>query len=196
MNHAGIDGIECDVRLTEDDIIVIHHDPHLEDGRFIASVQWIDIPQYVPTLHDLLRRASRRGYQGLINLEIKTYNTTAKVVKVLQEFADTIRPEQILLSSFLHTEVNREQEDKFARGIIMACQPSNTAFDKLTAHQQDKLILRDCVINWADPTTALLLECVAPKVFLWTVNQPERIKELRQKGFNVITDVLPFIDDD
>ena len=31
--ELGADGIELDVRLTADGVAVIHHDPHLVDGR-------------------------------------------------------------------------------------------------------------------------------------------------------------------
>ena len=191
MRNSAVDGIECDLRLTAEGVVVIHHDPALADGRSIATLQWNDLPNHVPTLRDLLRRASHRGYQGLLNLEIKTYNTIDKVINILHEFP-TIRPLQILISSFLHTEVIQRKEAGFARGIILSCQP-HCNFDNLlnTGGQPDKLILRDSAINWNDPTVSLPLVSNAHDVYLWTVNDPIRVRHLRSKGFNVITDVLP-----
>ena len=36
--ELGADGIELDVRLTADDVAVIHHDSHLADGREVHAV--------------------------------------------------------------------------------------------------------------------------------------------------------------
>lgn len=189
MSNGHVDGIECDLRLTADGVIVIHHDATLSDGRPIAALQWKDLPSYVPTLRDLLRLTSTRGYQGLINLEIKTYHTIDKVIDVLTEFP-SIRPLQILLTSFLHSEINRSREAGYARGIILACQPV-CSYSKLLSTGADKLVLRDSAVNWFDVETARQLESVAEDVFLWTINDPVRIKHLREKGFHVITDLLP-----
>ena len=55
----------------------------------------------------------------------------------------------------------------------------------------DKVIIRDCVIDWTDATQSLQLERSAHDIFIWTVNEQSRIKSLCEKGFNVLTDVLP-----
>jgi len=188
MEHPGVDGIECDLRLTADDVVVIHHDAELSDGRSIAGLLWKDIPCYVPTLRDLLRRASSRCYQGLLNLEIKTYDTIAAVIAIIHQFP-VIRPLQILLTSFLHTEVDKLRDAGFARGIILSCQP-HCSYIKLI-HNTDKLVLRHSTINWNDQHTAEELELCPADIFLWTVNNPVKIREMRQRGFNIVTDVLP-----
>lgn len=191
MANAVVDGIECDLRITADGVVVIHHDVALTDGRPIAALQWKDLPAHVPTLQDLLRLTTQSGYQGLLNLEIKTYNTLDKVLDILNEFP-AIRPLQILLTSFLHTEIKRHRESGYSRGIVLACQP-HCSFEYLLSAEgrPDKLVLCDHNVNWTDPDIVTQLERMAPDVFLWTVNDPTRVKYLRSKGFHVITDVLP-----
>jgi len=189
MENAHIDGIECDLRLTVDGIVVIHHDHRLSDGRAIASLEWKELPHYVPTLQDLLRRASARNYKGILNLEIKTYNTLKLVIPIIRKFPQ-IKASQILLSSFLHREIEcLPPEIEHMRGIIMACQPYG-AFGDFVQNRDIKLILRESAIDWKDPVVSLSLQCMAKNVFLWTVNDAKRITQLRKRGFNIITDCV------
>ncbi len=68
----GADGIECDVRLTADDVIVMHHDP-VVDGMGVlgespfAAVRERD-PQ-IPTLDETLSALPEPGF--VLNIEIK-----------------------------------------------------------------------------------------------------------------------------
>ena len=44
------DGIELDVRRTANDVLVVHHDAHLPDGRAIIELHDNELPDWVPTL--------------------------------------------------------------------------------------------------------------------------------------------------
>ena len=48
--ELGADGVELDVRRSADGALVVHHDPHLPDGRLIAATAFADLPASVPTL--------------------------------------------------------------------------------------------------------------------------------------------------
>ena len=37
--EMGADAVELDVRRTTDGVLVVHHDPHLGDGRLIAAAR-------------------------------------------------------------------------------------------------------------------------------------------------------------
>lgn len=50
----GADGIELDVRLSADDVLVLHHDAHLSDGRMVREVMSADLPKSVPSLAEAL----------------------------------------------------------------------------------------------------------------------------------------------
>ena len=63
----GSDGVEIDVRRTADGALVIHHDPHLADGRMIIDVDSSDLPAFVPDLHAALDACSGMW----VNIEIK-----------------------------------------------------------------------------------------------------------------------------
>ncbi len=54
----GADGVELDVRLSADDVLVIHHDAHLPDGRVVREVQSADLPDSVTTLAQAMEAIS------------------------------------------------------------------------------------------------------------------------------------------
>lgn len=65
--EMGADGVELDVRRTADDVLVVHHDAALADGRIIRTVPFADLPDHVPTLE-----ASLDACAGMfVNIEIK-----------------------------------------------------------------------------------------------------------------------------
>jgi glycerophosphoryl diester phosphodiesterase len=63
----GAEAVELDVRRTADGVLVVHHNPHLDDGRLVATTRHADLPGHVPTLGDALDAC-----QGMwVNVEIK-----------------------------------------------------------------------------------------------------------------------------
>jgi glycerophosphoryl diester phosphodiesterase len=63
----GSDAVELDVRRTSDGLLVVHHDPHLADGRAIVSVSAADLPGHVPHLGAALDACAGMW----VNVEIK-----------------------------------------------------------------------------------------------------------------------------
>lgn len=68
--QMGAHAVELDVRRTADGVLVVHHNPHLADGRLIASLAFAelrkDAPQ-VPTLGEALDACDGMW----VNVEIK-----------------------------------------------------------------------------------------------------------------------------
>ena len=63
----GSDAVELDVRRTADGALVVHHDPHLADGRSIVTVNAAELPSYVAHLD-----AALDACDGMwVNVEIK-----------------------------------------------------------------------------------------------------------------------------
>ncbi|HEX2698704.1 MAG TPA: glycerophosphodiester phosphodiesterase [Acidimicrobiales bacterium] len=64
---SGADGVELDVRTTVDGVLVVHHDPALEDGRAIAETPAAELPEWLPTLE-----AALAACDGLtVDIEVK-----------------------------------------------------------------------------------------------------------------------------
>ena len=66
----GVEACELDVRRTADDVLVVHHDHELADGRTVRDTSAADIGDELPTLAEVLDTC--RGM--LVNIEIKNYS--------------------------------------------------------------------------------------------------------------------------
>ena len=67
--RQGADGVECDVRRTGDDQLVVIHDSSLGDGRAIADTRRADLPSFIPGLDQVLDAC--RGL--VVNVELKNF---------------------------------------------------------------------------------------------------------------------------
>ncbi|MGI9594787.1 MAG: glycerophosphodiester phosphodiesterase [Acidimicrobiales bacterium] len=65
--EQGATGIELDVRLSADEVLMVHHDAHLADGRLIRELTAEAMPDHVPTLGEALDVAGDMW----VNVEIK-----------------------------------------------------------------------------------------------------------------------------
>jgi glycerophosphoryl diester phosphodiesterase len=65
--QVGAQGVELDARRSADDVVVVHHDARLADGRVIADTPWRDLPGDVPTLGAALDACAG----AWVNIEIK-----------------------------------------------------------------------------------------------------------------------------
>ncbi len=110
--EAGCDGIELDVRMTQDGELVVHHDAAAEndsgsvpiDGSTWAALKHLRFKGAgggygIPHLETVLRALSGRG---LLNIEVKPAGNRAdEVAEKVCAAADKVRPrESVLISSF------------------------------------------------------------------------------------------------
>ena len=100
--ERGVDGIETDVRLTADGVLVLHHDARLLDGRPLAAVTHEELCDVlgtpVPRLADALERHPGIDW----NVEVKAVGAFPHVLRVLESCELARAP---LLSSFWHAEL-------------------------------------------------------------------------------------------
>lgn len=186
--RAGVDGVELDVRRCADGALVVHHNPHLDDGRALADVLCDDLPSYVP-----LFDAALDACQGVpVNVEIKNSPGEPgfdEAATIASEVAETLarfgHPKRFIVSSFhrptlaaaVHSYpgVRSALLVKRATGAIEAARE----FDAVNPD-------RACVSH--DFVRAAHLEGLA--VYVWTVNDPDEIDAMIAWGVDgIFTDV-------
>jgi glycerophosphoryl diester phosphodiesterase len=64
---VGVAGIELDARRTVDEVLVVHHDARLADGRAIVGCTHAELPGYIPSLAAALDACAG----AFVNIEIK-----------------------------------------------------------------------------------------------------------------------------
>jgi len=103
VRGSGADGIECDVRRTADDVVVVIHDHELSDGRLVSATQSCDLPPGIPSLDEALDRC----HGLLVNIEIKNFSRdpafdpTERITElILDRLAQRNDRDQTIISCF------------------------------------------------------------------------------------------------
>lgn len=196
------DGVELDVRRTANDVLVVHHDAHLSDGRAIIEMQDEDLPDWVPTLAEVMDvcRAPALDREFVINIEIKSapndpdydaeHQVSAAVAGLVMGWGIGEHHGEVIVSSFDMEALNRITD--IDPGIP-------TAFLTFEVLAPDLLVGRVTAAGhtaihpyFASTSQALVdaAHAAGLEVNVWTVNDPDQIAHLAAIGADaVITDV-------
>ena len=194
------DGIELDVKLSADGIPVIIHDERVDrttDGSgtvadlSLAALKELDAGngQQIPTLAEVFESI---GQDLFINVELTNYTTkddnlVEKVVEVVKEYK---QEQNILFSSFLPKNLKRAAKllPEVPRGL-------------LTLNNFGGWLLRSFLFgfgnyqalhpNWKNTNqfNVKRVRCMGRRVYSWTVNDPDQMRQLADWGIDgIITD--------
>ena len=192
----GADGVELDVRRTRDGDLVVHHDPHLADGRAIVAVGRADLPDYIPGLNDALDACGAMW----VNVEIKNdpdepdFDATDGIAVVVAEALNGRRsPDRFLVSSF-----RRETIDAFRRTAPEIATAFLTAAPNLSV---DIALLDDlraaghrAIHPWYGLVTADFVAASHERgiaVNVWTCDDPDTMRTLAAWGVDGICTNVP-----
>ena len=190
----GADWVELDVRLSADDVLMVHHDAHFADGRLVREVRAADAPDHVPNLAEAFEACEGMG----VNVEVKNlpgdpdHDAAAMVCEAVAGLAVAYRsPKQLLVSSFDITAVDR----------IRATDPSlPTAWIVAERHGTDLMLDRTAahghgsVNPWDELVDEHLVSASQDRgltVLVWTVDDPGRMAELIDWGVDGIVTNRP-----
>jgi len=189
---AGADGIELDIHLCRDGIPVVIHDDDVErttDGRGqvaglrLAELRRLDAgswfsPRFagepVPTLEEVLTWA---GDRLRLNLEIKDYLAGAAIVELLRQFPVA----RVLVSSFNHRLLAdlRRAEASLPLAFLVDSRFWRGAVHRAAAAQAESLHPRQDLV---DRVMSAACHHHGLAVYSWTVDDPQRIRELERLG--------------
>ena len=196
------DGVELDVRRTANEVLVVHHDAHLPDGRVIIELQDDELPEWVPTLAEVMDvcRDPAVDRPFVINIEIKSapndpdydaeHQVSAAVAGLVLGWGLGEAGRDVIVSSFDMEALNR------IRAIDPAIPTGYITFEVLAP---ELLVNRVAAAGhtaihpyFASTSKALVdtAHAAGLEVNAWTVNDPAQIAHLATLGADaVITDV-------
>jgi len=187
--EQGADGIELDVRLSGDQVLVVHHDAHLPDGRLIRALTVDELPDHVPTLGQALDLAGDLW----VNVEIKNmpdepdydaeHRISIAVAGLLTAHLAIAEPreeapDRVMVSSFNVDSI--EQIRRTEAGLPLAllvwgqADPASLVA-RAEAHGLQAIHPHDLLVDqhFVDRAHRAGLQ-----VNVWTVDDPDRIRQL------------------
>jgi glycerophosphoryl diester phosphodiesterase len=182
----GADWVELDVHALADGGLVVHHDPVLPDGRALHEIGAGDLPEWVPLLDAVLVACGPMG----VNVEIKSDGPlelrdglVADTVAMLLGLGDTDR---FLITSFDGSIIDavRGLAPQLRTGFL-------TMEDPLVDGMLDRVVAGGHVaVNpWNGRVTAEVVDsahALGLAVNVWTVDDPDRMRELLGFGVDAI----------
>ncbi len=190
--RSGADWIELDVRRTRDDVLVVHHDAHLTDGRVIVGLTADELPDDVPTLVDVFEACPDLG----INVEIKNspgdpdydeaHHASIAVAGLVAAYRS---PSDVLVTSFNPDSVEQIQavDPTIPVGLV-----TFDALDPLQLVERAKGRGHAAILPFLTLTTTRLVERAHESgiaVNVWTVNDDEGLERMLDLGVDgIITD--------
>lgn len=194
---AGADGVEVDVRATADGVLVLMHDPDVArttngTGRVDALTLADVVPFGVPTVHEVLAHVPR---DRLLILEVKGhpweagYDPAEPVARALARALVADGERRVVVSSFnpVALQVVRANAPGVRTAVL-----TNAAFDlasNLAAAVDGGHLECHVPASLVDAAFSARAHNAGRRVVAWTVNDPDRLRELRDAGVDgVISD--------
>lgn len=172
FNTKYIDGIELDIRLTKDNIIVVHHD-NIVDGKLIDKTNYNKIKNKIDKLDDILNSLSDKKK---IVIDIK--GDDKNIIDILHNTIKNYKY-NFYICSFNNDIINqfKQKYPTYKVGLIIGYM-INT--DKIH-NNLDFNSLQYNLINRINKKK---------EVFIWTVNDKKIFDKIKKHGdnFNIITD--------
>jgi glycerophosphoryl diester phosphodiesterase len=193
----GAQAVELDVRRTKDGVLVVHHNPALDDGRNICEMVAADLPEEIPTLDQALD-ACRPMW---VNVEIKNDSSEPD-----------FDPDDTIADATISCLMQRDEGDdrwlisSFRRSTVDRCHQLHpaiaTAWLTVAVPDDDiETVARDlsnsghqALHPWVGALNRHAVEIChrhGLQVNTWTCDDPERMKELIEWGVDGICTNVP-----
>lgn len=193
--EAGLDGVEVDVRRLADGTLVLHHDPHLKDGRFLRELRRSEVPEWLPTVPEFLAWMADTG--AYVNIEFKWEREAWRPDDRVHRTLDLVRGlglgKRVLVSSFnpLYLLAARQAAPELERGFLFEHSLSPALLmavmrwtGSVAVHPKHALI---------DAEFMTLARRQGWRVNTWTVNEEAEVKRLTSLGVDALIGNFPAV---
>lgn len=188
----GADGVELDVRRTADGALAVNHDDALPDGRVLVETALADLPPSMPVLAEALHVCEPLR---VVNIEIKNWPddrdfdpelALAGEVVGLLESRGELADGRILASCFHLPTIDRVHE--LAPGLATAwllgfAEAPEPLIERAAEHGHVAVHPHHVFVNEAFVDRA---HDAGLQVNTWTVDDPDRIRWLRDIGVDAV----------
>jgi glycerophosphoryl diester phosphodiesterase len=190
----GADGVELDVRRCLDASLVLHHDAALPDGRIIVETGRLDLPDTLPDLAVALDVCT----DMVVNIEIKNspeepdFDPDRAVVDAVVALLDERgRRDRVIVSCFHLETIDRVKalDPAIATGYLTTIAPMPTEGIALAVERGHDAIHPHHLT--VDQALVDLAGSAGLALNTWTVDDPDRIRQLAEMGVDGICTNVP-----
>lgn len=190
----GADGVELDVRRSRDGALVLHHDAALVDGRLVGETPRAQLPANVPLLEEALEVCAG----AVVNVELKNipgepdFDAACGLADAVVDLLGARRgADQVIVSCFHLATIDRvkARSPRVRTGLLTLFDPPAAAGVELAVSRgHDAVHPHHAFVDagLVRAATARGLE-----VNTWTVDEPDRIRELARLGVHGVVTNLP-----
>ncbi len=167
-------GVEIDVQLSRDNVIVLCHDLYLGE-KFIKDLEYKELAELnVISLNHLYETVDISDMNILIDIK----GTNENIVNELYKFYMDYDYDRVIFCSF-NRKIANKLPPCFNRGIIFESIFSETEYEKMTSGFQV------VVIHWTCLCSDLILYCRSKKIKTFTYTHKEKMELEYMKKFEV-----------
>ena len=185
----GCDGIELDVHLSNDNVLVVIHDDSID--RTTTSVGFVnDFTSSqlkklgIPTLEEVVNLVSKKA---IINIEIKTEKAIFKVLEFLKKHNSNLHLFQV--SSFNWSVL--ETISQYNPNIFLSVLTENSIEEAMLFAKKIKAHSINPYFKLLTIENVTLIQENGFKIYPWTVNQPEDITFVKSLNVDGIISDFP-----
>ncbi|MDI9624673.1 MAG: glycerophosphodiester phosphodiesterase family protein [Methanothermobacter sp.] len=190
--EMGADRIEVDVRLSQDNELIVIHDPTVDrttngtgrvDNMTFQELRSLNAGkgEHIPTLQEIIE--SVRDVKLVI--EMKIPGIEEMVLKTIHKN----RLENVLITSFYHRSLQKVKilNDNIKTGVIFSCQPLRPEILALDA-DSDAIFPKG---KFVDPEMIKRVHEHDILIYPWTIDNPKKAEKLIRMGVDgIVTNKL------
>ena len=191
--ELGVDGIELDVHLSKDNILVVIHDETIDrttSGKgFVKDFTASQLKEYgIPTLEEVIDSIDKKCF---VNIEIKDSNATKYVLELLQNYIveKHWNPHLFQISSFDWNvlQLCHSEERRISLGVLTEDSIENAlAFaKKINAYSINPFF------KLLNSENVLQIHQNGFKIFPWTINSEEDLTFVKSLNVDGIISDFP-----
>ena len=191
--RMGADGVELDVRMSGDGLVVVHHDHDLADGRVIADMTWRELPPWVPLLGPVLDVCG----DMIVNIEIKnsandpSHDPQRRAAHgVAATVIERGIAERVIVSSFSMSTIDTVRAIDTSIPTAYLSRIGQESIERAVAHGHSIVHPGRRTV---DETYVQMAHERGLEINVWTVDEPAQMRELAAMGVDGIVTNVPDI---